>query len=145
MTFVRQTEVLELVKMHPGLSTKELARLLVEDYDGMAYTERKNLRRKLYCRLSDLWKQEMVEPVFGNGALVKWEPCDGAPSAPYHQAKRPRGGKELTVQYRGMTKCLGEWCRVLGLRYPMVRYRLTHGWSAEDAFTVPPGQKREGC
>lgn len=41
------------------------------------------------------------------------------------------------INFNGETKPLTEWCELLGLSEVSVRYRLSHGWSPEKAFTTP--------
>jgi hypothetical protein len=39
------------------------------------------------------------------------------------------------INYRGETKCLAEWCQLLGLNYANSYYRLfISNWSVQDAF-----------
>lgn len=51
------------------------------------------------------------------------------------QAVNKRSTIRLT--YKGRTKCLVEWARVMGLTRSCLRYRLARGWSIERALTTP--------
>ena len=41
----------------------------------------------------------------------------------------------ISITYNGKTKCLAEWCRILGLNYDRTISRIHNGWSVEEAFT----------
>ena len=43
----------------------------------------------------------------------------------------------VLLTFRGETKCVKEWCEVLGVSEIMVRKRLKRGWSVERALTEP--------
>lgn len=43
----------------------------------------------------------------------------------------------IVVRYQGEDRPLSEWCRLLGLRYRVVAFRLKAGWDVERAFTTP--------
>jgi hypothetical protein len=51
------------------------------------------------------------------------------------QALNTRSNRRIT--YRGETKCLTEWCRVLGLSHSMLNHRLRAGESFESAISRP--------
>lgn len=42
--------------------------------------------------------------------------------------------ESIIVEYNGEKKDLMLWCTELGLKYDTVHHRITHGWSAKDAF-----------
>lgn len=46
------------------------------------------------------------------------------------------------IEYRGEIMSIAAWSRRLGLRRETINYRLNHGWSVEDAFTVQPSGGR---
>jgi hypothetical protein len=41
------------------------------------------------------------------------------------------------IEFRGEAKCIAEWARIVGLRYMTVISRINHGWTAEEALTIP--------
>lgn len=54
--------------------------------------------------------------------------------------------KSIRIHFRGETRCLSEWCRILNLRRGFVLKRLRLGWSFEDAIKRPiriPLDRRE--
>lgn len=56
------------------------------------------------------------------------------------QARNMR--KTRYVMFRGEKLCLAEACEKAGVAYTLASYRLRHGWSDEDAFNIPAGQRR---
>lgn len=40
------------------------------------------------------------------------------------------------IEYKGEVKTLSEWCDTLKIPMKRTSYRLTHGWTVEDAFEV---------
>lgn len=51
--------------------------------------------------------------------------------------------KNVNLEYKGETQTLSEWCRRLGLKYSTIEYRIKNGWTVEEAFEIPVGQKRK--
>jgi hypothetical protein len=51
------------------------------------------------------------------------------------QGQNMRSNNLITAD--GITKCLAEWARDLGVDPAAIRYRLNHRWSAERAVTEP--------
>jgi hypothetical protein len=47
----------------------------------------------------------------------------------------------LMVSFRNETKSLAEWADILNVRYLTLYKRLGRGWSVEQAFTIPMGQR----
>jgi len=46
--------------------------------------------------------------------------------------------KNTRLTYRGETKCMAEWCFILGINYSVVCSRISErGWSVEEAFNTP--------
>lgn len=45
--------------------------------------------------------------------------------------------RNLVIQFRGESHCLGEWCELLNLPYQTIYTRISRGWSAERALTEP--------
>jgi len=41
----------------------------------------------------------------------------------------------VMLSYLGITKCLSEWCKDLGLSYSAIAYRIRSGWDVDRAFT----------
>ena len=56
------------------------------------------------------------------------------------QGKNKRNNIYLT--FNGKTQILEEWSRETGIDSRLLRYRTTHGWSDEEALTIPPETKR---
>lgn len=48
--------------------------------------------------------------------------------------------KNVYITYKGETKHLSEWCRVLNFKQATIDYRLRHGYSVEEAFEIPIGK-----
>jgi len=46
------------------------------------------------------------------------------------------------ITFRGETKTLTQWAQEFGLSFPVLYYRLKHGWSIEEALTTPPNKKK---
>ncbi len=51
--------------------------------------------------------------------------------------------KNVYIEYKGETKHLAEWCRLLNLKYPTIAYRLKNGYSVEEAFEIPIGNYKK--
>lgn len=53
------------------------------------------------------------------------------------------------VEFRGITKCLTDWAREIGMSPQALFYRLNAGWDIERAFTTPTktakGAKNANC
>jgi transcriptional regulator with GAF, ATPase, and Fis domain len=47
------------------------------------------------------------------------------------------------IFYNGEWRSLGEWCRILGLKYSNTAHRIYSGWSIEEALSIPPNGKRQ--
>lgn len=47
------------------------------------------------------------------------------------------------VTYNGVTKCVTQWARELGIEQTVLCYRLNH-WSVEEAFTKPVDHRKTG-
>jgi hypothetical protein len=45
--------------------------------------------------------------------------------------------RNMMIQFRGETRCLGEWCELLDLPYHSIYTRLSRGWPVERALTEP--------
>ena len=43
------------------------------------------------------------------------------------------------IEFRGETKTMMEWSKVLGMRYTTLRRRINSGWDVEKAFLTPIG------
>lgn len=50
------------------------------------------------------------------------------------QARNLRNNKNITIN--GETRCLTEWCNILGLNYYTVWERLNYGWSVKKALEI---------
>jgi len=47
----------------------------------------------------------------------------------------------ITVTYQGQTKCIAEWCELLGLKRPMVYKRIKYGFTLLQALNLKPRKK----
>jgi hypothetical protein len=54
-----------------------------------------------------------------------------------HTAQMRNTSRNRLVTFRGVTRCLSEWCEILGVHYQLVYDRLKLGWDSERAFTEP--------
>jgi len=52
-----------------------------------------------------------------------------------HEQARNRSDNYL-IEWRGETRCLSEWCEIVGLTYSTVKGRLDSGWPVERALTA---------
>lgn len=48
--------------------------------------------------------------------------------------------KNVYITYKGETKHLSEWCRILNFKQATIDYRLKNGYSVEEAFETPIGK-----
>jgi len=48
------------------------------------------------------------------------------------QQRNTRWNRNIT--YKGVTKCMAEWCEILGLTYHTLKHRLDRGWDVEAAL-----------
>lgn len=55
-----------------------------------------------------------------------------------------RKGRYKYITFKGVTKSLYKWSRILGISYGTLRKRLHDGWSIERAFTTPVKEYRNG-
>lgn len=56
---------------------------------------------------------------------------------PSQQSRNKRTNHVLA--FRGETKCLTDWADELGIDARTLTYRLKHGWTVDDALTIPAG------
>lgn len=56
------------------------------------------------------------------------------------QGRNKRNNIYLTLN--GKTQILEEWAREVGIDSRLIRYRMTHGWTDEEALTIPPKKER---
>ena len=64
--------------------------------------------------------------------------CRWADRACQSQNRRPK----QPIEYDGISMSVAQWGRTVGLSPNTLRYRLQHGWTTEEALTIPPGGKR---
>jgi hypothetical protein len=74
-----------------------------------------------------------------NGALgYVLDNCQWATPQEQHRNK----SNNRLITFEGKTSPLVVWAERIGLSWPGLRWRLEHGWSVEEAVTIPPGGKR---
>ena len=56
------------------------------------------------------------------------------------QARNKRNNR--VIEFRGERHCLSEWAEITGLPSHTIKSRLNLGWTAEDALTVPQGERK---
>lgn len=66
------------------------------------------------------------------------ENCRWASNA--QQANNQSRNRQITFQ--GRTQNLTQWAEELGISFPVLHYRLKHGWSIEDSLTTPTNHKK---
>ena len=48
----------------------------------------------------------------------------------------------INITLLGETRCLAEWCSILGLNYKTINARIAYGWSPRKALTTPISRDR---
>lgn len=77
-------------------------------------------------------KETTIDRIDVNGNYSK-ENCRWATWDEQRENKRNR----LKITYRGETKTLKDWEKIIGIKYSVLKQRLHAGWSAEDILTKP--------
>ena len=146
MSSYRQTEILEVLSKADGpLTAREIGRRL-----NLAFAEHEDPYREKEAttRISNkLYQLRSAGYVKSTDSCPRgWMLCMGAPE-PTKWAMRPKDGryKWRDVEYKGETKSLREWCKVLGVCYTTVTTRIYNGMSVTDALEKPArGKRTEG-
>lgn len=103
------------------------------NYGGKGVEVRFNSFEEFYAELGDRpSKKHSIDRIDVDGHYEKgnlrW--------ATSKEQQRNRGNNKW-VTYRGMVKCLSEWCEKLDLVYGKIYGRLKRGWTTERAFETP--------
>lgn len=70
-----------------------------------------------------------------------YEPGNVRWATPTQNARNTR--RNVTIEFRGETRCLSEWSEIVGLSYHVLAQRLYAGWSVDRALTEPhPARRR---
>lgn len=64
-----------------------------------------------------------------------WDPATAVRTGPLTNTTRVKGHRNLT--HNGITRCVSEWARVVGIPDGVIRARLRMGWSASRALGEP--------
>lgn len=57
-----------------------------------------------------------------------------------YQANNKRSN--YVIEYDGRTMTATQWSREVGISADVIKYRIRHNWTTEEALTIPPGGKR---
>lgn len=118
---IRQTDILNMIEAHPGLTNIELG-----DFFKVTYQE-------IGTRLSRLSRQGYIHNK-GDGWHI---------NSSIVPKRTPHPRNLILLEIDGRTQCMADWCREFKMPYSTVMSRIRrHGWSALDAVTVPIGRKR---
>ena len=87
--------------------------------------------------MSNNYKNNLTIERINNDGDYEPDNCKWIP--PEAQARNKRSNRYIT--FRGVTKTLAEWSRILGMEHSLLRYRLDK-WGTEKAFTTPARRER---
>ena len=129
LDFIRLDDVLQAVRDNPGLNSTELAEIVTGvSMSSLDRTKRVSLQAKMGSKLALLRKQGWVE---GTAELrPRWRALDEPRPQPHKPFRRSRH----EFLWKGEKLCLAEICRREGLSYDKVRYRVSKGWTLDDAM-----------
>jgi hypothetical protein len=104
-------------------------------YGGAGITVSKEWSKSFTAFLSDLGERPLgksLDRINGKLGYFK-ENCRWATRR--EQNQNMKSNRLLT--FRGETKCIAEWVRIIGLPFTTIKNRLNRGWTVEEALTIP--------
>ena len=111
-----------------------------EDYGGRGITVCQEWQEsfEVFCKwaLNNGYAENLtLDRIDVNG---NYEPSNCRWITSFEQMSNMR--KNVNLTYKGETKHLSEWCRILNVKHTTIAYRLKNGYSVEEAFETPIGK-----